>query len=255
MNIQQGYFYFISDLYFDRVQDKELLQNKESGTKRPAYYCFKDSNNNRIFWFVPISSRVEKYKKIYNHKIQKQKNKGIKKPKVDTIVFGKISGKENVFLIQNMFPVIDKYIIDTFLRKNALVSIDDKTKKEINLKANTVLSLVNKGIKSMVFPDILKLKGIMKDEILKQLEIEDIFNNKKLTFIDEFKNIISNAINKEDISLYLQYIKDSNILSEYTNILNSSDDITKIKTDIILKTDELFNVEENSDEESNEDEV
>lgn len=154
-----------------------------------------------------------------------------------------------------MFPVIDKYIIDTFLRKNALVSIDDKTKKEINLKANTVLSLVNKGIKSMVFPDILKLKGIMKDEILKQLEIEDIFNNKKLTFIDEFKNIISNAINKEDISLYLQYIKDSNILSEYTNILNSSDDITKIKTDIILKTDELFNVEENSDEESNEDEV
>lgn len=37
MNIQQGYFYFISDLYFDRVQDKELLQNKESGTKRPAY--------------------------------------------------------------------------------------------------------------------------------------------------------------------------------------------------------------------------
>ena len=95
----------------------------------------------------------------------------------------------------------------------------------------------------------------MKDEILKQLEIEDIFNNKKLTFIDEFKNIINNAINKEDISLYLQYIKDSNILSEYTNVLNSSDDINKIKTGIILKTDELFNVEENFDEESEEDEL
>lgn len=53
MNIQQGYFYFISDLYFDRVQDKELLQNKESGTKRPAYYCFKDSNNNNLKYNNP----------------------------------------------------------------------------------------------------------------------------------------------------------------------------------------------------------
>lgn len=45
------------------------------------------------------------------------------------------------------------------------------------------------------------------------------------------------------------------MLSEYTNILNSSDDITKIKTDIILKTDKLFNIEEESSEEANEDEV
>lgn len=34
----------------------------------------------------------------------------------------------------------------------------------------------------------------MKEEILKQLEIEDIFNNKKHTFIDEFKNIIGDEL-------------------------------------------------------------
>ena len=48
MNIQKGYLYFIKDLYFDKVKDKELLRNKENGNKRPAYYCFKDNKNSNI---------------------------------------------------------------------------------------------------------------------------------------------------------------------------------------------------------------
>lgn len=254
MKIKKGFFYFISDIYFDRVKDKELLKNKENGNKRPAYYCFNDNKEKRLIWFIPISSKVEKYKNIYNHKIEVQKNKGYKNPKVDTIVFGKVANQEKAFLIQNMFPVIDKYIVNQYKRKNKEINISNDIKQEINTKANKILNLVYSGHKNLVFPDITHISEIMKDEILKQLEIEDIFNNKKLTFIDEFKNIIDNAINKEDIFLYLQYIKDSNTLSEYNNILNSSDDITKIKTDIILKTDKLFSTEESSEEE-NEDEI
>lgn len=33
MQIQKGHFYFIKDSYYDKVQDKELMQNKESGNK------------------------------------------------------------------------------------------------------------------------------------------------------------------------------------------------------------------------------
>ena len=112
MKVQKGYFYFIKDYYFQVVQDKELMHNKENGVKRPCFYCFKDSKVDGLFWFVPISSKVEKYKKIYNRKIEKQKQNN-KKTNVDTLVFGNVNNEERVFLIQNMFPIIEIFISDT----------------------------------------------------------------------------------------------------------------------------------------------
>lgn len=97
MKIEPGKFYFVKDSFFEKVKDKELLQNKSNGNKRPCYFCFKDMHNNDLIWFVPISSKVEKYKNIYIHKLKSSKNHSI-----DTIVFGKVNGVENVFLIQNM---------------------------------------------------------------------------------------------------------------------------------------------------------
>ena len=53
MQIQKGYFYFIKDYYYDKVQDKELMQNKENGVKRPCFYCFKDTRVDGLSWFIP----------------------------------------------------------------------------------------------------------------------------------------------------------------------------------------------------------
>ena len=50
-------------MIFEKVKDKELLQNKSNGNKRPCYFCFKDIHNNNLIWFVPISSKIEKYKR------------------------------------------------------------------------------------------------------------------------------------------------------------------------------------------------
>mgnify|MGYP001096465362 FL=1 len=36
MNIDIGNFYFIKDLFFDIIDDSELMQNKENGNKRPC---------------------------------------------------------------------------------------------------------------------------------------------------------------------------------------------------------------------------
>ena len=71
MQINVGYFYFVKDKYFDIINDNELMQNKENGIKRPCYYCFKSKENDRIIWFIPVSTKIEKYKKIYNNKIKK----------------------------------------------------------------------------------------------------------------------------------------------------------------------------------------
>lgn len=62
MEIRQGYSYHIKDEFFDKVQDKYLMRNKENGNYRPHFYAIQDKKNQSLYWMIPISSRVEKYK-------------------------------------------------------------------------------------------------------------------------------------------------------------------------------------------------
>ena len=160
MQINVGCFYFIKDTFFDVIEDKELMQNKENGNKRPCYFCFRSKENNEIIWFIPVSTKVDKYKKIYNKKIEMQKKLG-KKLSVDTIVFGYVSNTYSTFLIQNMFPVTEKYIESQYIKNNVAIRLSNKLQKEIIYKANKVLGLYKHGMKNIIFPDI--------DKILKQL--------------------------------------------------------------------------------------
>ncbi len=66
--IKIGYLYHIKDEYFDVVNEENLMQNHEKGKKRPTYFTIKDKN---ILWFIPISSKVDKYQKIIDKKIEK----------------------------------------------------------------------------------------------------------------------------------------------------------------------------------------
>ena len=61
MQIDVGYFYFIKDSFFDIMDDPELMKNKESGNKRPCYYCIKSKKYDNIIWFIPVSTKIEKY--------------------------------------------------------------------------------------------------------------------------------------------------------------------------------------------------
>ena len=160
MQINVGCFYFIKDAFFDVIEDKELMQNKENGSKRPCYFCFRSKENNEIIWFIPVSTKVDKYNKIYNKKIEMQKKLG-KKLSVDTIVFGYVSNTYSTFLIQNMFPVTEKYIESQYIKNNVAIRLSNKLQKEIIYKANKVLGLYKHGMKNIIFPDI--------DKILKQL--------------------------------------------------------------------------------------
>ena len=90
MQIDVGYFYFIKDSFFDIIDDSELMKNKENGNKRPCYYCIKSKKYDNIIWFIPVSTKIDKYKRIYDSKIQKQIKLG-KNPSIDTIVFGDVA--------------------------------------------------------------------------------------------------------------------------------------------------------------------
>ncbi len=121
-----GCFYFIEDSFFTRYNDCFLMGNKEK-TKRPCYYAFLDEKT-QLYWFIPISSKINKYELIYQNKITKY---GF----CNTIVFGEVLGNKSAFLIQNMFPSKSEYIQDIYIHRNVKVKISGELHKDIVKKA------------------------------------------------------------------------------------------------------------------------
>ena len=154
-------FYFIKDEFFEDFPDKGLMINREkidnAVHNRPCFYAYKDIKNG-IYWMIPVTSQVEKYRKIYTQKIKKFKL-------CDNLVFAKFLNKEAVFLIQNIFPITDKYILNQYVDKNGnAVEISYKLSFEIRKKAKHIVRGVRLGIKGLVFPDILKIEEMLIKE-------------------------------------------------------------------------------------------
>lgn len=154
--MNSGHFYYLTDKYFDDFPDPMLMLNKESIDEhthdRPCFYAFKDSSSN-IYWMIPFSSQVNKYRQYYNNKIQLI-------GRCDTIAFGKVLGYEKAFLLQNMCPITSEYIKNEYIDKhsNVPVRIDGAFERELVSKAKRVLALHRKGIK-LIFPDVLAIEA------------------------------------------------------------------------------------------------
>ena len=96
MNIKTGYLYHIKDEFFSKLNNHGLMINHENGGARPTYLAIKD---NDILWFIPLSSKVNKYKKILNSKIKKH-------GACSTILIDNILGKEcadHLIIVQHLF--------------------------------------------------------------------------------------------------------------------------------------------------------
>lgn len=158
MQIENGRFYFINNTFIQTYGIKyNLMKNKETGTKRPCYFCFKDKTDKHIIWFVPISKQYEKYKSIY----EKKKKKIHREPL--NFVFGIVKNENAVFLIQNMFPTTKKYIEEKYKVKNNDVTISMPLQKEIIEKAESVLRLEEKGI-HVAFSNLIDFKRELLDK-------------------------------------------------------------------------------------------
>jgi hypothetical protein len=157
--MKQGTFIFVADDFFAKHDpDGHLMKNKEGFHNRPCFYAFPDKKEPQILWCVPISSQIEKFEKIVQHKISKQIARGHKAPKCNTIRFGEVLGQRRAFLIQNMFPVTAAYISATYIDKNSHkpVTIAPDTERDIAANAKDILKLVFRGYLSLVFSDIQK---------------------------------------------------------------------------------------------------
>lgn len=154
--MDKGHFYYITDQYFIDFPDGMLMQNKEiingQPHDRPCFYAFEDLSTG-LFWMIPFSSQVVKYRGYYDKKIAKYH-------KCDTIAFGEVLGHEKAFLIQNMCPVTTEYIKNEYFDNVAKVPvrIDGVFEKELVEKAKRVLALQRKGIK-LIFSNVMDIES------------------------------------------------------------------------------------------------
>ena len=158
--------YFLSDQYYVDFPDDKLMKNKDviDGVphNRPCFYAFPDTKNSEIYWIVPISSKYEKYKQIEQEKIAKY-------GKCNTIRFGTVLGRNTAFLIQNMCPATEKYLIAYIDKNNTPVQIDNRIAEDVAKNAREVLGMAKRGAK-VVFPDIFKIYTRLELQLQREVD-------------------------------------------------------------------------------------
>lgn len=154
MKVQTGYIYHIKDEFFDKINDKGLMINHENGKSRPTYFTIKDKD---ILWFIPLSSKVSKYKPIINQKIKRYGS-------CKSIMICEIAEQQSVILLQNAFPTLEKYIDHPHIINGKPLKVINSIKDEILDNFKYLLALKKQGI-NLFFPDIDKIKKMMVEEL------------------------------------------------------------------------------------------
>lgn len=154
MKVQTGYLYHIKDEFFDRINNKELMINHENGHSRPSYLAIKDGD---ILWFIPLSTKIEKYRTIIE---KKEKKYG----RCKTIIIKEIAGRNQAILIQNVFPTLEKYIQSRHTIDGKLVKVSSAVEREIINNFEYMLSLKHNGL-NLFFTDIDYIKNLMLEEL------------------------------------------------------------------------------------------
>lgn len=167
MEIVGGRLYFIKDEFFEAVGEQYLKMNKDD-TKRPHYYAFRDKET-KLLWVIPCSRQIDKYKNI----IRNRMNNGKKHNHIQII---KVNGIEQAFLYQDMFPTLDKYIENPYIKLNVYMEIRDPKRLEaIENNAKNIIKLMRHGVKfTPTQPDIIRIEQIMQNELEKDLSLTNV---------------------------------------------------------------------------------
>ena len=156
MKIQTGYLYHISNDFFDVIGDKNASLNHELGHSRPSYLAIKESD---ILWFIPLSSKIDKYQKIIDYKVKKYGT-------CKSIIIDTIAGNKEAILIQNAFPTIEKYVVSVHKVQGKDIRVSSKLERKIINSFQDLLILKKKGL-NLFFTDIDEIK----DKMIKQLKM------------------------------------------------------------------------------------
>ena len=142
------------------------MQNHEKGKKRLTYFTIKDKD---ILWFIPVSSKVDKYKKIIDKKIERY---GF----CNTIIIRRIADEDAAILLQNAFPTLEKYIDHVHTIDGVPLKVPTDLQNEIkNLFLLNWFLMIQKLFKNMIglkkrgtnlfFTDIDYIENLMLEEL------------------------------------------------------------------------------------------
>lgn len=155
LKVETGYIYHIKDEFFDLINDKGLMINHENGHSRPTYFTIKDGD---ILWFIPLSSKVSKYKSIIDKKVEKYGS-------CKSIMIRDIANEKSVILLQNAFPTLEKYIDHPHIVDGKPLKVIDTLKEEILDNFKYMLALKKEG-RNLFFTDIDRIKERMLNEVI-----------------------------------------------------------------------------------------
>lgn len=135
--VERG-FYTIKDQFFVDFPDPYLKGNK--GEHRPHYFALTDPKTG-LLWMIPMSSQTEKYQGI----IDKRESKG---QPCDILHICKLdNGVENVFLLQDMFPINEDYVSSEYtIAGNHMILTSDSEAEIVLRKAKRVLNMLHRGV-------------------------------------------------------------------------------------------------------------
>lgn len=125
------------------------MSNKEASVdglhRRPCFYSIADCKNPDIFWMIPVSSQVDKYKDLLVKKLKRYKV-------YDGLEFGYVQGREAAFLLQNICPVKKEHVVEEYINDmtGKSVSIPNDLKRSINAKARKIMNKYYQGTKIVI---------------------------------------------------------------------------------------------------------
>lgn len=145
----KGEFYFLSDEYCSKFSKYGVMDNKETTSdgshRRPCFYAIKDIKNVDVYWMIPVSSQIDKYKNILKKKLKRYKV-------YDGLEFGYVQGRQAAFLLQNICPVTEKYIVEKYIdeKTGREVSIPNDLKRKLDAKSKKIMNKYYQGTKIVI---------------------------------------------------------------------------------------------------------
>lgn len=160
MNIKEGYTYHLKNIFFKEVKDPKLMRNKENGKYRPIYFAIRDAKNKDIIWMIPLSSKVTKYTQIRQNILKKH-------GKCSTIIIDTYLGRQQVFLIQNAFPTLEKYISHEHKIQGKHTPVHTTLQEDLETNLEHTLFLYRRGI-NLFYADVEKIYNYLEQKLNNQ---------------------------------------------------------------------------------------
>lgn len=138
--IHEAGLYIVSDDFFKQYPSDRYMDNK--GGSRPHYYAIADKSG--VLWMIPLSTRVEKYQRLIQA-AEKRHGKG----NCIHYLIAPIYGKDRVFIICDMFPVLPEHILRPYKIGGCPYILESKgIRKAVRTKAMAYLNMVERGVMS-----------------------------------------------------------------------------------------------------------